>query len=135
MLDVDFDDLDLGSKRKPTEWVAVLPASAQQPRQRSSRYVQKQSRCSLLSVAWSTQQSSTYSKQCLEALPLFCSVYHVGSQRFYLFHIWSQANVKSPEDAASSQEATRGQASRRSQEAGHPYVHTCRQNAATGRVH
>lgn len=39
MLEVDFDDLDLGSKRKPTEWVAVLPPSAQQPRQRSSRYV------------------------------------------------------------------------------------------------
>ena len=85
MLDVDFDDLDLGSKRKPTEWVAVLPASAQQPRQRSSRYVQKQSRCLLLSAAWSRQQSSTYSKQCLEALPLCCSVYHVGSQTFYLF--------------------------------------------------
>ncbi|KAL0047701.1 hypothetical protein WJX82_009826 [Trebouxia sp. C0006] len=41
MLDVDFDDLDLGSKRKPTEWVAVLPASAQQPRQRSSRQMLK----------------------------------------------------------------------------------------------
>lgn len=41
MLDVDFDDLDLGSKRKPTEWVAVLPVSAQQPRQRSSRQLLK----------------------------------------------------------------------------------------------
>lgn len=41
MLEVDFDDLDLGSKRKPTEWVAVLPASAQQPRQRSSRQLLK----------------------------------------------------------------------------------------------
>lgn len=41
MLDVDFDDLDLGSKRKPTEWVAVLPVSAQQPRQRSTRQVLK----------------------------------------------------------------------------------------------
>ncbi|DBA84075.1 TPA: hypothetical protein ACH3X1_006557 [Trebouxia sp. C0004] len=41
MLEVDFDDLDLGSKRKPTEWVAVLPASSQQPRQRSSRQLLK----------------------------------------------------------------------------------------------
>ncbi|KAL0041973.1 hypothetical protein WJX79_010692 [Trebouxia sp. C0005] len=41
MLEVDFDDLDLGSKRKPTEWVAVLPVSAQQPRQRSSRQLLK----------------------------------------------------------------------------------------------
>lgn len=37
MLEVDFDDLDLGSKRKPTEWVTVLPPSAHQPRQRSTR--------------------------------------------------------------------------------------------------
>ena len=71
MLDVDFDDLDLGSKRKPTEWVAMLPASAQQPRQRSSRYVQKQSRCSLLSAASSTQQWTTYSKQYLETAVFF----------------------------------------------------------------
>lgn len=49
MLEVDFDDLDLGSRRKPTEWVAVLPPSAQQPRQRSSRYCLRWTRCLLLS--------------------------------------------------------------------------------------
>lgn len=25
MLDIDFEELDLGSRRKPTEWVAVAP--------------------------------------------------------------------------------------------------------------